>query len=893
MRTGLLLAAAGLALGVASVANGQVVAGTVPVAISDTTNSTSTATVAGVGVITDVNVIFQCTHTWDSDIDLILSNAGDAKYLILSSDNGSSGDNYSTTRFDDLAAASITTGVAPMNDNFKPEGSGGTYSGTLPAGASLANLGGFNGDVADGTWTLRWYDDAGGDTGSVTYWSIEFNGAVDPAGPPPITAPTNPSGTGLATPASGLVASTTLLTVVVSPGGNPVSTGLGVVADLTGIGGSATQTFYDDGTNGDVTIGDNTFSFSATVGAVAGGAKTMPFTITDAQLRSGTGNIAFYVAAEPGVFEDLGSIACTPTDRSATLAANEVKWYKVTLPATGVGTYVDMWTVSTGTIGDTEMGLFDSSGALIASDDDSGNGLKSELSFGDVGPRANPDGGTAAALTGQNGALAGGVYWLATGSYSMTFANGWQVTSGATVGTVDVHINAIDIATCNTPPSGAGTATPAGVTQGQSTLLVVDTTPGANPASTGITVTGDTSGFVGGNATQTFYDDGTNGDAVSGDGNYSFLLAVDCTEPTGAHSVAFTVADAQARSGTGNIAVTVNAAAVFAASGVSGNGQICGNSLLRVTVTPAACPPSTGIAVTADLTTIGGGAADAMYDDGTNGDVTSGDNTFSLSVLTPAGAEGTVFTLPFSASDAAAHTASGNMTLTLDRAGDTCATAYKKGNAAASILGSLGTSDIDMFAICVGDPLTFGATTYPGTLYDTQLFLFNPDCTGALMNDDVPTGNPGDTTLQSAIVGVPLAAGGLYYLAVSRYDNDPQDAASADLWLDTPFDVVRAPDGAGAANALHHWSGSASTAGAYQVDLTSATTTCAADMDDGSGTGTPDCGVDFNDLLFFLAEYEGGLLSADVDDGSFTGTPDCGVDFNDLLYFLSHYEAGC
>ena len=33
---------------------------------------------------------------------------------------------------------------------------------------------------------------------------------------------------------------------------------------------------------------------------------------------------------------------------------------------------------------------------------------------------------------------------------------------------------------------------------------------------------------------------------------------------------------------------------------------------------------------------------------------------------------------------------------------------------------------------------------------------------------------------------------------------------------------------------------------------------CPADLDDGTGTGTPDGGVDINDLLFFLAHYESG-----------------------------------
>ena len=77
------------------------------------------------------------------------------------------------------------------------------------------------------------------------------------------------------------------------------------------------------------------------------------------------------------------------------------------------------------------------------------------------------------------------------------------------------------------------------------------------------------------------------------------------------------------------------------------------------------------------------------------------------------------------------------------------------------------------------------------------------------------------------------------------------------------------------------------------VRITPGAPPCPADLDDGSGTGVPDGGVDINDLLYFLAQYEAGNIAADLDDGSGTGTPDGGVDINDLLFFLSHYEAGC
>jgi hypothetical protein len=68
---------------------------------------------------------------------------------------------------------------------------------------------------------------------------------------------------------------------------------------------------------------------------------------------------------------------------------------------------------------------------------------------------------------------------------------------------------------------------------------------------------------------------------------------------------------------------------------------------------------------------------------------------------------------------------------------------------------------------------------------------------------------------------------------------------------------------------------------------------CPVDLDDGTGTGTADDGVDINDLLYFLAAFEAGSEPADLDDGTGTGTPDFGVDVNDLLFFLIHFEAGC
>jgi hypothetical protein len=101
--------------------------------------------------------------------------------------------------------------------------------------------------------------------------------------------PTQPSGLGIASPDSIEPAAATVLTVSVTPATTPASTGITVTADLSSIGGPPSQTFYDDGTNGDATAGDNVYSYRAVIGAATStGAKSVVATVTDAQSRSAT-----------------------------------------------------------------------------------------------------------------------------------------------------------------------------------------------------------------------------------------------------------------------------------------------------------------------------------------------------------------------------------------------------------------------------------------------------------------------------------------------------------------------------------------------------------------------------------------------------------------------------
>lgn len=116
-----------------------------------------------------------------------------------------------------------------------------------------------------------------------------------------------PEGSGSASPSSLGAGDSTLLTVVVVPGINPESTELAVVADLSAIGGSATQALFDDGSHGDATAGDLTFSFSTTLGAVAPGTLALPFVVSDSQERSSEGSIGLSVVARLAIHDIQGA----------------------------------------------------------------------------------------------------------------------------------------------------------------------------------------------------------------------------------------------------------------------------------------------------------------------------------------------------------------------------------------------------------------------------------------------------------------------------------------------------------------------------------------------------------------------------------------------------------
>lgn len=121
-------------------------------------------------------------------------------------------------------------------------------------------------------------------------------------------------------------------------------------------------------------------------------------------------------------------------------------------------------------------------------------------------------------------------------------------------------------------------------------------------------------------------------------------------------------------------------------------------------------------------------------------------------------------------------------------------------------------SDADMFAFSIGTAGRFSATTVdtPGTLFDSQLFLFAFPGTGLLANDD------SSGTLRSTLPNT-LVKPGLYFLGVSAFDRDPESAGGL-IFPSTPFSGAFGPTGPGGGSPISGWQGFGST-GSYAVDL--------------------------------------------------------------------------
>jgi predicted extracellular nuclease len=220
------------------------------------------------------------------------------------------------TKFSLVGGSWVSNGsVGATNDSYR--GLAGSVSGgTVTLWATRRG-----GTAAAGGGELVSVSDASGYNGAFTGTpSLLITAATNTAFrgvalAPVSAAPTPPSGVGSATPATipNDGTTTSALRVVVTPGTNPVSTGITVTANLTALGGSATQALVDNGTGCDTTAGDLNFCVNTTAPpATTPGPYSITFAITDAQARNGGGSIALTV------------VDATPPDSTLSIAAATV-----------------------------------------------------------------------------------------------------------------------------------------------------------------------------------------------------------------------------------------------------------------------------------------------------------------------------------------------------------------------------------------------------------------------------------------------------------------------------------------------------------------------------------------------------------------------------------------
>ena len=121
---------------------------------------TSALEVTSIGTICDLDVKLDIRHAWDEDLDVNLVGP-DGTEVLLFSDVGGMGDNFSCTVLDDDTSLAITEGSPPFTGRYRAEGS----------------LSHFNGKSMTGTWVLKIADDEELMSGMLNSWSPVIVGA--------------------------------------------------------------------------------------------------------------------------------------------------------------------------------------------------------------------------------------------------------------------------------------------------------------------------------------------------------------------------------------------------------------------------------------------------------------------------------------------------------------------------------------------------------------------------------------------------------------------------------------------------------------------------------------------------------------------------------------------
>jgi subtilisin-like proprotein convertase family protein len=136
---------------------------TLPKPIQDLQHLYDTIHITHEGVLLNMTVELDATHTYDGDVEIYLIGP-DGTQIDLCVAHGGSGNNFVGTVFDDFASTPIAQGSAPFTGSYIPD----------------EQLSTFVDMQITGDWVLHIFDNAQNDDGTLTNWCINLYYSGDP-----------------------------------------------------------------------------------------------------------------------------------------------------------------------------------------------------------------------------------------------------------------------------------------------------------------------------------------------------------------------------------------------------------------------------------------------------------------------------------------------------------------------------------------------------------------------------------------------------------------------------------------------------------------------------------------------------------------------------------------
>ncbi|HEU0008859.1 MAG TPA: S8 family serine peptidase [Verrucomicrobiae bacterium] len=143
------------------------------------------------GVVNNVTVtLSNVNHSFPADLDVLLVSPGGQKVLLMSDAGASVGVTNVVLKFDDAAAAQLPQEGPIVSGTYRPTDytdlppeAADIFPFPAPAGPYAATLAAFNGQIANGLWSLYVLDDFAGDNGRIAGgWQLAFS-TIDPLNP--------------------------------------------------------------------------------------------------------------------------------------------------------------------------------------------------------------------------------------------------------------------------------------------------------------------------------------------------------------------------------------------------------------------------------------------------------------------------------------------------------------------------------------------------------------------------------------------------------------------------------------------------------------------------------------------------------------------------------------